>query len=93
MARTQPRVVLDEGLEPFEVPALWLVSHEPDTYVDITATIDTKLAAIAAHISQRGEASAPWVRDRAETLGAQSDQGFELAEAFKTFTLVDDLVE
>ena len=26
----------DEGIEPFEVPNLWLVTNEPDTYVDIT---------------------------------------------------------
>ena len=26
--------LLDEGLEPFEIPNLWLSSSEPDTYVD-----------------------------------------------------------
>src|SRR5207247_2115660 len=32
--------LLDEGLEPFEVPNLWLAMNEADTYVDITETLD-----------------------------------------------------
>ena len=38
--------LLDEGLEPFEVPALWLVTLEPDTYVDITETMELKIEAL-----------------------------------------------
>ena len=55
----------DEGIEPFEVPNLYLGGNEPDTYVDITETIDTKVAALAEHVSEEGEAAAPWVRERA----------------------------
>ena len=54
----------DEGIEPYEVPNLLLSSNEPDTYVDITDTIDIKLEALAQHVSEEGEA-APWVRERA----------------------------
>jgi LmbE family N-acetylglucosaminyl deacetylase len=82
--------LLDEGLEPFEVPNLWLSSAEPDTYVDITGTIETKLASLAEHVSQRAEASAPWVRERAEQVAQESGKGYAYAEAFKTFRLVDD---
>jgi LmbE family N-acetylglucosaminyl deacetylase len=82
--------LLDEGLEPFEVPNLYLASNEPDVYVDITATMDVKLAALAAHVSQRAEASAPWVRERAEGLAAQSGRSITHAEAFKAFRFVDD---
>ena len=78
----------EEGLEPYEIPNLWLSSSEPDTYVDITETIDTKLAALAQHVSEEGEAAAPWVRDRAREVG--KDAGVEYAEAFKAFWFVDD---
>jgi LmbE family N-acetylglucosaminyl deacetylase len=77
-----------EGIEPFEVPNLWLVANEPDTYVDITETIDTKIAALAQHVSEEGEAAAPWVRERARTVGEEA--GVEYAEAFKAFRFVDD---
>jgi len=82
--------LLDEGLQPFEVPNLWLSSNVADTYVDISATIDTKLLALAEHRSQEAEAAAPWVRERAEALAAQSGHGYAYAEAFKTFKLKDD---
>jgi LmbE family N-acetylglucosaminyl deacetylase len=77
-----------EGLEPYEIPALWLGSAEPDTYVDITDTIDRKIEALAAHVSEEGEAAAPWVRERARQLGEEA--GCEFAEGFRTFDLRDD---
>ena len=46
-SRPQFPELLDEGLEPFEVPHLWLGSEEPDTFVDISDTIETKLEALA----------------------------------------------
>jgi LmbE family N-acetylglucosaminyl deacetylase len=87
-SRPQFPELLDEGLEPFEVPNLWLGSEDADIHVDITSTIDTKLAALAAHQSQHAEASAPWVRERARQVGEGA--GVEYAEAFKTFAFEDD---
>src|SRR5687767_13532166 len=78
----------DEGIEPFEIPNLWLSTNEPDTYVDITKTIDIKLQALAQHVSEEGEAAAPWVRERARQTGEEA--GLEYAEAFKAFRFVDD---
>jgi LmbE family N-acetylglucosaminyl deacetylase len=80
----------DEGLEPYEIPNLMLAvpDVEADVYVDITDTIDTKLAALAEHVSQEAEAAAPWVRQRARELGMRC--GVEYAEAFKAFRFVDD---
>lgn len=78
----------DEGIEPFEIPNLWLSSAEPDTYIDITDTIDTKVAALAQHASEEGEAAAPWVRERARAVGEEA--GVEYAEAFKAFRFSDD---
>jgi LmbE family N-acetylglucosaminyl deacetylase len=56
----------------------------PDVWVDISATIDVKAAAIACHASQVGE-SAEWlrraVRQRAEEAGREAMVGF--AEAYR----------
>jgi LmbE family N-acetylglucosaminyl deacetylase len=82
--------LLDEGLEPFEVPNLWLASNEHEVYVDISGTIETKLEALAQHISQRGEESASWVRERARLLGEESGKGYRYAEAFKALMLGDE---
>lgn len=87
-SRPQFAELLDEGLEPFDIPNLWLAAEQPDTYVDITKTIDVKLAALAEHRSQHAEASAPWVRERARELGGQG--GVEYAEAFMTFSFRED---
>jgi LmbE family N-acetylglucosaminyl deacetylase len=87
-SRPQFPELLDEGFEPFEVPNLWLVAEEADTYVDISKTIEAKLEALAAHRSQHTEAAAPWVRERARELGEHA--GCEYAEAFRTFTLQQD---
>jgi LmbE family N-acetylglucosaminyl deacetylase len=80
--------LLDEGIEPFEVPNLWLSSNEPDTFVDISDTLDIKLKALAQHVSQGVEGSEPRVRERAREIGEQG--GYEYAEGFKTFRFVDD---
>ncbi len=83
--------LLGEGLEPYEVPHLYLSGpEEPDAFVDISDTFETKLEALAAHASQGTETSIAWVRERAETLAAQSGTGARYAEAFKAFRFVDD---
>ena len=80
-----------EGIEPFEVQNLWLSSNEPDTYVDITDTIDIKIKSLEQHVSQGGAEAEPWVRLRAEQTGQEA--GYTYAEAFKAFRFVDDPVE
>ena len=82
--------LLDEGHEPFEVPNLWLAMNEADTYVDITETMDAKLASLAEHVSQHTEGATGFVRERAESLGAQSGSGYTYAEGFKAFHLLDE---
>jgi LmbE family N-acetylglucosaminyl deacetylase len=79
-----------EGIQPFEVPNLWLSTDEPDTYVDITDTIDTKIEALACHVSQEAEAAAPWVRERAREVAEEGGLGYGYAEGFKAFRFVDD---
>ena len=77
-----------EGIEPFEVPNLWLSSNEPDTYVDISDTIDVKIKSLEQHVSQGGADAEPWVRLRAHQTGEEA--GYPYAEAFKTFRFVDE---
>lgn len=87
-SRPQFPELLDEGLEPYEIPHLWLATEEPDTYLDITKTMDVKLEALTKHRSQNLEDSLEWVRDRARELGEKG--GVEYAEGFRTFSLKDE---
>jgi LmbE family N-acetylglucosaminyl deacetylase len=87
-SRPQFPELLEQGLEPFEVPNLWLGAEEPDTFVDITKTIDLKLEALRAHASQGTDDAETWVRERARELGAKG--GVEYAEAFRAFTFTED---
>jgi LmbE family N-acetylglucosaminyl deacetylase len=87
--------LLEEGLEPFEPPALWLVTLEPDTYVDITETIEMKIQALARHESQGAAESEPWVRLRAKETAAEAAKAgggdeMEYAESFRAFSFTDD---
>jgi LmbE family N-acetylglucosaminyl deacetylase len=49
-----PELLAEEGLEAHTVPQTWVMSSNDraDHYVDITATFDRKMAALAAHTSQ-----------------------------------------
>lgn len=50
-----PELLDDEGLEAWAVPELWLVAHPtPNHHVDITASLDRKIEALRAHVSQTG---------------------------------------
>ena len=75
--------------EPFQVTGLYLSGTlEPDTWVDITTSLDRKAAALACHTSQLGEAG-EWLRDavrqRAEEAGRMA--GVAYAEAFRKVVL------
>jgi LmbE family N-acetylglucosaminyl deacetylase len=78
----------EEGLEPYEVPNLYLSVDEPDTFVDISDTLALKLKALSAHGSQLGPEVEEWVTARAREIGEQA--GCEFAEGFKAFRFVDD---
>ena len=80
---------MEEGLEPFEVPALWLGAEDADTYVDISDTLDLKLKALACHESQvRTLPYEEWVTRRAAELGGVA--GVQYAEGFRTFNFSRD---
>jgi LmbE family N-acetylglucosaminyl deacetylase len=82
------RAHLDEGLQPWKVAELYLWStNEANQLVDIGATLDRKIAALAHHASQfrAFDEIARWVRRRSEELGERA--GYRAAEGFRRVTL------
>ena len=86
-----PEHLKDEGLQPHAVKEIYLWSSEdPDSYVDISDTVELKVRALLAHVSQfpdpqrRGQG----VRDRAAELGKQV--GLPFAEGFRVMVFVPD---
>jgi len=83
-----------EGIEPFEIPNLWMPvwGADADTFVDITETIATKVEALRCHKSQIHDWPVEeWIRQRAKERGAP--RGIEYAETFRTFRLREPEVE
>jgi LmbE family N-acetylglucosaminyl deacetylase len=72
------------GLAPHKVSELFFWGAETsDLYVDITGTIDLKLQACMAHVSQFGPDAGEWVRRWAARVG--KERGMQYAEAFRTY--------
>ncbi|MFN2543661.1 MAG: PIG-L deacetylase family protein [Actinomycetota bacterium] len=89
-SRPQFPELLEEGFEPFEVPAVWFSAEDGDTVVDISDTIDAKIRALGCHESQLG-AYPDWqelIRRMGKERGAPA--GVEYAECFKTFNLKNE---
>lgn len=75
--------LLAEGLLPHRVSEVWFCgTGNPNHYVDITDTIDVKVAALRCHRSQVGDRPeiADWMRRNARTSAEGLD--FEMAEGF-----------
>lgn len=79
--------LLDEGLEPHSVKKVFIHgSAKSETYIDISATLETKIAALREHRSQLGdwdpsEMLREWAREGA------AEHGLEYAEAFRVMIL------
>jgi LmbE family N-acetylglucosaminyl deacetylase len=78
--------LLDEGLEPVKLTAVWLVmSMEPNLVVDIGEFVDKKLESLRCHVTQIGdepsEESAGFVTGMAEWVA--SKEPFRYGEAFR----------
>ncbi len=76
---------LDGDEEPWRVKEAYLFwTDQPDYYEDISETIDTRIDALACHVSQVGtdrEKLAERIKERSRKTGEEA--GFEYAEAFK----------
>lgn len=79
--------LLEAGYEPHNVKRLYLHGTEkPDTWVDISATLDIKIEALKKHISQPDTHDVDkWIRDWAAEEGRE--KGLEFAEAYKVMIL------
>ena len=82
--------LLTEGFEPHQVRKVFVHGSEKgETYIDIGAVLDTKIAALKEHKSQLGgwDPSAmlrEWAKDQGKA------QGLEAAEAFRVMILKED---
>ncbi len=71
--------LLDEGLEPWTVPQLWVgLRGESNVYVDTTDVFDRKLAALSSHESQIGDPE--WVETLLREWGGANAQQAGLPE-------------
>lgn len=80
--------LLAEGLVPHRVREVYLMGHpEPDVVVDITPTMERKLAALRCYASQLRDPAGveQLVRQRAADLG--KPHGYTYAEAFRAIPL------
>jgi len=74
---------LEEGLQPHRVKEVLICgTGDPNYYIDITDTIDIKIAALRCHKSQVGDGprAAEWMRQWAKR--SAEGQDYELGEAF-----------
>lgn len=85
--------LLSEGLEPHEVCRIFIHgSEKPDTFVDVSSTIDVKVAALRAHKSQihdwdPGQMMRDWAKEEGK------ERGIEAAEAFRQMILKEERKE
>ena len=79
--------LLEEGLPGHKVNYVYISTRtDPNCFVDITETIETKIEALRQHASQLGDWDpTDWIRERAAENGRQV--GFAFAEAFRRMTL------
>jgi LmbE family N-acetylglucosaminyl deacetylase len=79
--------LLDEGYEPHNVKRVYIHGAEkPDTWVDISETLDTKITALKQHVSQVDTHEVDdWMRKWAEREGKEKE--FQYAEAYKVMIL------
>lgn len=83
--------LLGQGYEPHDVSELWLqFSDHADTFIDITAQMDRKIAALLCHRSQVG----PEVGEMVRKWDAEEGQkhGYAYAESFRVMKLKQEQV-
>ena len=86
--RTFPEL-LEEGLEPIEVPSVYIFSsHQPNTWIDISDQINTKIEALRKHVTQVGadadlEFVREWARNNSSLNPTPPEGAGEYSEAFR----------
>lgn len=82
--------LLAEGLAPHRVAQVFFIGPSaPNTWIDISSTIDRKMAALRAHASQMKDPDGleAWVRDWARGLG--KPKAIPFAETFRSMEVPD----
>jgi LmbE family N-acetylglucosaminyl deacetylase len=77
--------LLAEGYEPHHVSELYMtLTMQPNIYVDITATIDRKIAALMCHKSQVGKRAGgrvrKWNKEAGKEIGVPFAEGFRVMQ-------------
>lgn len=81
--------LLAEGYEPHQVRELYISgTHEPNTYIDISATMERKIEALRCHKSQLDPGDGEWIRQWAAESGKAANVAY--AESFRVMKLVDE---
>lgn len=85
--------LLTEGFEPHEVKRLYVHgTDKPDTWVDITETIDIKVKALQQHVSQVPvDEVEKWMKDWAKE--DAKDKEFEYAESYRVMKISEEKSE
>lgn len=81
--------LLAEGYEPHQVREVYISSPlNPNTYVDISSTMERKIEGVRCHKSQVDPGDGKWLREWAEETGKAAN--LQAAEAFQVMRLVQD---
>lgn len=81
--------LLEAGYEPHNVKRLYIHGAEkPDTWIDISAEIETKIQALRKHTSQLEDDIEKMIREWAAEAG--KEKGLAFVETFKVMKLVKD---
>ena len=82
-----PHLMINEGLDPHTVSRLYLFwSDRANTWVDVTGTLDTKIAALREHASQIREPEAleerirTWATEEAGRFGVDAVESFRVVD-------------
>jgi LmbE family N-acetylglucosaminyl deacetylase len=78
-----PSLMLHEGLQPHAVASMYLFwGDEPNAWVDTTATLDRKIAALREHASQISDPDnlekeiREWAASQGESIGVAAAEAF-----------------
>ena len=82
--------LLAEGLEPWVVSQLWLVTYpDPNHFVDVTSTLNKKLEALACHKSQGANSAETQERVRTWLSAVAENAGLPVGSSAEAFFVVN----
>jgi LmbE family N-acetylglucosaminyl deacetylase len=83
-----PHLMLEEGLEPHAIPSVYLFwSEQPNAWVDTSDTVERKIAALQAHVSQISKPDElakeirEWATEQGKAIGTAAAEAFWYSKA------------